>query len=125
MEFREKKAYEIIENVVNCLAEKRYEVLDSLITIDESWCDENADNAAECFVEWLVGQLEMWTEDYDKEMIIDAYNEKQVVSDAFNNGTAFYEYNPTSNGEPLDFWFEIKFTENDEGNLSAVFNVNI
>ena len=33
-------------------------------------------------------------------------------------------YNP-NNEEPLDFWFEIKFSEDEEGNLSAVFNVNI
>lgn len=121
----EKEAYKIIENVVNCLAEKNYEILSSLITIDESWADEGADNAAECFAEWLEGQLEMWTEDYEKEIIIDSYDENQVNSRPFSNGKAFYEYNPTSNGESLDFWFEIQFNEDEEGNLSAVFNVNI
>ncbi|MBR2403387.1 MAG: hypothetical protein IKB01_11605 [Lachnospiraceae bacterium] len=121
----EKEAYIIIENVVNCLAEKNYEILGSLIEIDESWSDEGADNAAECFAEWLEGQLEMWIEDYEKEIIIDFYDEKQVDPYAFSNGKAYYEYRPTSNGEPLDFWFEIEFSEDEEGNLSAVFNVNI
>ncbi len=117
----EKEAYEIIKNVVNCLAEKNYEILNSLITIDESWSDEGADNAAE----WLEGQLEIWEEDYEKEIIIDSYDKKQVKSRPFSNGNAFYEYNPTSNGETLDFWFEINFNEDEEGNLSAIFNVNI
>ena len=107
------------------VTEKNYEILGSLITIDKSWSDDCADNAAECFAEWLEGQLEMWTEDYEKEFIIDSYDEKQVDSNAFGNGRAFYVYNPTSNGEALDFWFEIQFNEDEKGNLSAVFYVNI
>jgi hypothetical protein len=33
-------------------------------------------------------------------------------------------YNPTSFGEPLDFWFEIEFFIED-GRLKAEFDVNI
>lgn len=67
----------------------------------------------------------MWSDDYGKEIIIDAYDATQVVEYYFNNGIAKFKYNPTSNGETMDFWFEIRFEAEGDVIKTAVFNVNV
>lgn len=118
------KAYEIIENTINCLSEKEYDQLVDIISVDDSWADEGL-NAIQGFTEWLDGQLQMWSDDYGKEVIIDAYDADRVVEDSFNNGIAIFEYNPTSNGETMDFWFEIRFEAEGDVIKTALFNVNM
>lgn len=118
------KAYEIIESTINCLSEKAYDQLGDIVSVDDSWADGEL-NAIQGFTEWLDGQLQMWSDDYGKEIIIDAYDATQVVEDSFNNGIAIFEYNPTSNGETMDFWFEIRFEAEGDVIKTAVFNVNM
>ena len=118
------KAYEIIESTINCLSEKAYDQLGDIVSVDDSWADGEL-NSIQGFIEWLDGQLQMWSDDYGKEIIIDSYEATQVVEDSFNNGIAIFEYNPTSNGETMDFWFEIRFEAEGDVIKYAVFNVNM
>ena len=69
------KAYEIIESTINCLSKKAYDQLGDIVSVDDSWADGEL-NAIQGFTEWLDGQLQMWSDDYGKEIIIDAYDAK-------------------------------------------------
>lgn len=118
------KAFAIIEKTVNCLASKEYEKLSDIISVDDSWIGGES-SAIQGFTEWLEEQLRMWSEDYGKEVVIDSFDSSQVVEDAFKNGRAFFEYNPTNNGEAMDFWFEINFEADGDEITTALFNVNV
>lgn len=67
----------------------------------------------------------MWSEDYGKDFVIDPFDKKNLNLDDLEDNRSFSEYSPTSHGEELDFWFEIKFTVDDNGKVTSEFNVNV
>lgn len=130
------KAQELIQLMVDTIADKEYAKLVSSIPPKLSWAsyidaEPTSENACLGFGKWLVEQLAMWEEDEDKKFIVDHF-EKSCIEDIDDIDEAMLEtddgdmvcYNPTSFGEQLDFWFEIEFfIEN--GQIKAVFDVNI
>ena len=132
----EAKAQELIQLMVDTIADKEYAKLVSNIPPKLSWssfidAEPTSENACMGFGKWLVEQLAMWEEDEDKKFAVDHFKKScmDAVGDADEarleaNNRAMVCYRPTSFGEPLDFWFEIEFfIEN--GQVKAVFDVNI
>lgn len=130
------KAQELIQMMVDTIADKEYAKLVSSIPPKLSWAsyinaEPTPENACLGFGEWLVGQLGMWEEDEDKEFVVDHFK-KSCMDDIDDANEARLEtdnremvcYNPTSFGERLDFWFEIEFFM-ENGQIKAVFDVNI
>ena len=130
------KAQELIQLMVDTIADKEYAKLVFSIPPKLSWAsyidaEPTSENACLGFGKWLVEQLAMWEEDEDKKFVVDHF-EKSCIEDIDDIDEARLEtdnrdvvcYNPTSFGEQLDFWFEIEFfIEN--GQIKAVFDVNI
>lgn len=123
----ENKAKSIVRDLINYIAQDEYHKISSIVMIDSSWCSENKTQADGIlsFKEWLKDQLQLWSDDDGKEYIIDPFNEKNLCLSNLENNCSFSEYNPTSHGEELDFWFELDMhvAENDE--LIICFNINI
>ena len=125
------KAQELIKLMVDTIADKEYAKLIFSIPPKLSWAmdaEPTPEHAYLGFGKWLDEQLAMWEEDYDKEFVVDHFNRCCMEGiDELNletNNRVIVSYNPTSLGEPLDFWFEIEFfVEN--GQIAAVFDVNI
>lgn len=127
------KIEELVQLMVNAIADKEYAKLVSSIPPKLSWAsyidaEQTLENACLGFEKWLVEQLALWEEDYDKKFVVDHF-EKSSMEDIHKERLEAYKkvmvsYNPTSFGEPLDFWFEIEFfIEN--GQIKAVFDINI
>lgn len=124
------KATELIQLMVDTIADKEYAKLVSSIPPKTSWSSWNdaeptPENACIGFGQWLDGQLAMWEEDEDKKFVVDHFNDSCLEDiELEEDNTSFVTYNPTSFGEELDFWFEIDFKlENEQ--ITAVFDVNI
>lgn len=121
------EATENVKQIINYISKNEYENLLNITSIHESWCDEGegqADGLAN-FVEWLEGQLELWKEDYEKEFVIDAFEEEQLDIMHFEGQRGFANYEPQSFGEPLEFWFEIEFMMDENDKLTSQFHVNV
>ena len=121
------KAIENVKQIINYIVNEEYSKLHIITNINNSWCKdgETQIQGMERFGEWLKGQLEIWSEEEEKEFVIDTFNEKYLEIDEFEGDHAFVTFNPTSNGEVLDFWFEIKFTIDETDELTSEFNINI
>lgn len=121
------KANEVVKQIIDCIANKEYSKLHTFMNIDNSWCKdcETQIEGIERFGEWLNEQLEIWAEEYEKEYIIDPFNGKFLLIDSFRGDCAFATYNPKSNGDELDLWFEIKFKFDKYCKIITEFNVNI
>ncbi len=122
----EERATVMIKTMVNTIANKEYNKLVFSIPPDISWADEEntIENACAEFGEWLDEQLAMWEEDYEKAFIIDVFNKASLEEILLKqDNTSFVCYQPTSNGEELDIWFEIKFEVNGD-DIKAKFDVN-
>lgn len=130
------KAEEMVKWMVDTIADKDYKKLISSIPPKLSWAslidaEPTSENACLGFGKWLVEQLAMWEEDYDKKFGVDHFD-KSCMEDVDESDESRLKtdnwtiiiYNPTSLGEPLDFWFEIEFTM-ENGQLAAVFDINI
>ncbi len=130
------KAQELIQLMVDTIADKEYVKLVSSIPPRRSWAsfidaEPTSENACLGFGKWLVEQLAMWEEYEDKKFVVDHFRES-CMEDIGDEDEARLEtyhrdmvcYNPTSFGERLDFWFEIEFFMED-GQIKAVFDVNI
>ena len=124
---------ELIQLMVDTIANKEYAKLVSSIPPKLSWAsyidaEPTAENACLGFGTWLDEQLAMWEEDEDKKFVVDPF--KKSCMEDIHEARLEKErrdmvcYNPTSFGEPLDFWFEIEFFIED-GRLKAEFDVNI
>lgn len=127
------KAQELIQLMVDTIADEEYVKLVSSIPPKRSWAsfidaEPTSENACLGFGKWLVEQLAMWEEDEGKKFVVDHFerscmeniHEERLETDKRD----IVSYNPTSFGEQLDFWFEIEFfIEN--GQIKAVFDVNI
>lgn len=120
------EATENVKQVINYISAHEYDKLLSVTTLHSSWCDgESQEEGLAAFVEWLEGQLEMWAEDYEKEFVIDAFEEEQLDIMHFEGNRGFANYEPQSFGEPLDFWFEIEFAIDEQDKITSEINVNI
>lgn len=130
LEFKS-KAQELIKLMVDTIADKEYTKLVSTIPPKLSWAidaEPTPENACLGFGKWLIEQLAMCEEDYDKEFVVDYFN-KSCMEDIDKlslktDNRVIVCYNPTSLGEPLDFWFEIEFFF-ENGQMAAVFDVNV
>lgn len=123
----QQKAQELIKTIVNYIADKKYSELASVAEINSSWI-KSGQTQKQAFAEfgrWLDEQLAMWEEDEERKFVVDHFDDECLDDiELEEDNTSFATYNPTSFGEPLDFWFEIalKLEENDE--ITATFNVN-
>lgn len=132
VEFRA-KAEELIKLMVDTIADKEYPKLVASIPPKLSWAsyidaEPTLENACLGFGKWLVEQLAMWDEYEGKKFVVDNFD-KSCMEDIHEERLEIYNrdmvsYNPTSFGEPLDFWFEIEFCI-ENGQIKAVFDVNI
>ena len=130
------KAEELVKLMIDTIADKDYTKLVSSIPPKLSWAtfidaEPTLENACLGFGKWLVEQLAMWEEDYDKKFVVDHFNkscmEKVDESDEARLKTGnrtIITYSPASFGESLDFWFEIEFFM-ENGQIAAVFDVNV
>ena len=131
MEAREfiKQATELVEKIVNHIADKKYAELASIAKIDESWIDEGQtlEQAFVSFGKWLDEQLEMWAEDEEREFVVDRFDASRLDDEieVEDDDRAFASYSPTNSGEQLDFWFEFDFAVGGDGKVAAKFNVNV
>ena len=118
-----------VEEIINCIAQSEYDKLASITKIESSWCDENKsqESGIKAFEEWITEQLALWSEDEGKEFVVDKFDENCLDLDIeeVKNERIFVTYSPTSYGEELDFWFEIKMYLDEENTLISEFNVNI
>ena len=127
------KAQELIELMVDTIADKEYVKLVSSIPPKLSWAsyikaEPTPENACLGFGKWLVEQLALWEEDEGKKFVVDHFK-KSCMEDIHEEKLETYKkvmvsYSPTSFGEQLDFWFEIEFSI-ENGQIKAVFDVNI
>ena len=115
------------EKLINYVSQGQFDQISSVAMIEDSWCGENKDQEEGIceFKEWLKELLALWSEDYDKEFVVDAFDENNLKLRKLENGRSFAEYSPTSHGEELDFWFELNMHIDDAGNLILKFNVNV
>ena len=125
------KAQDLVKRMVDTLANKEYTKLISSIPPKLSWAMEaerTPENACAGVGKWLDGQLAIWQEEYNKEIAVDRFDRscmEEIDESALKaDGRAIVCYNPTSFGEPLDFWFEIEFFLKN-GQVTAVFDINI
>lgn len=129
-EFRT-KATELIRLMVDTIADREYIKLLSSIPPKSSWADWNdaeptPENGCLGFGQWLDEQLAMWEEDYEEKYVVDHFDESCLDEiELENDNTSFVTYRPTNAGEELDFWFEIEFKVEEDGRITAIFDVNI
>lgn len=121
------KATELVKVIVNNIADKKYDELAAVAQIHSSWV-ESGQTQEQAFLEfgkWLDEQLAMWAEEEEKEFVIDRFDEACLGDiELEEDNTSFTTYNPTNSGEELDFWFEIDFKVEENGPITATFNVN-
>lgn len=121
------KATELVKSIVNNIADKKYDELAAVAQIHSSWVEsgQTQDQAFLEFGKWLDEQLAMWAEDEEKEFVVDRFDEACLDDiELEEDNTSFTTYNPTNSGEELDFWFEIDFKVEENGQITATFNVN-
>ncbi|MDE6732547.1 MAG: hypothetical protein K2J77_06695 [Oscillospiraceae bacterium] len=123
-----KQATELVEKIVNNIADKKYAKLASIAKIDDSWIDEGQtqEQAFLGFGKWLDEQLAMWAEDEEREFVIDHFDESCLEEiEPEDDNRAFVTYNPTNSGEELDLWFEIDLKVEENDRITATLNVNL
>ncbi len=121
------KAAGLVKSIVNNIAAKKYTELAYFARIDPSWVKpgQTQEQAFSDFGEWLDGQLSMWEEDEERKFVVDGFDESCLDDiELDEDNTSFTTYNPTNSGEELDIWFEIKFGLDENGQITATFNVN-
>lgn len=122
----EARAAERVKSIINLISQGEFGKLSSVTLIESSWCGGGTqEDGIKAFEEWLKELFEAWEEDFDQKYVVDLYDENRLDLGEFVNGRYFAVYNPTSYGEELDFWFEIKLYLNDNNELISEFNVNI
>ncbi len=126
------KATEIIKQMINTIADKDYKKLASFMRIDPSWIHEGQtmEEAFEKLGEWIDGQLEMWEEYEGRKFVIDHFNESNIDELDFSSlekqNFTMSSYQPANQGENIDeFWFEIAFRIENNGELVSELNINV
>ncbi|MBD5128843.1 MAG: hypothetical protein HDT43_02800 [Ruminococcaceae bacterium] len=123
----EVNAEEIVKSIVNKISEKKYAELALVTRIDSSWVKsgQTQEQAFSAFGEWLDEQLAIWEEDEERKFVVDKFDISCLDDiELEEDNTSFTTYNPTSFGEELDIWFEIKFCVDKNEQITATFNVN-
>lgn len=127
---------ETVKALIDSIAAGEYDKIPDNVDIDESWYSDGMtrEEALAEFKDWLEGQLAFWNEKYDADYVFDAFRDESLNRDEWGewiedeDGSEeqdFVEYQPTSHGEDIDFWFEINI-ENEGGDKPRfVFNINI
>ncbi len=124
------KATEIIKQMVNAIADKKYEKLASFMRMDPSWLTEGRTmtEAFEEFGKIIDSQLEGWEEYEGRKFVIDHFDESCIEDLDFSylerQNFTMATYQPTNEGENIDFWFEIAFTIENNEELIAELNIN-
>ena len=121
----EAAAKERVKSIINYIAQEEFDKLPSVTLIENSWCEGgDQKDGINAFKGWLKEQFELWEEDFDKKFVVDPFDENCLDLGDLVNGRYFAVYNPTSHGEEIDFWFEIKlYLKNNE--LISEFNINV
>lgn len=117
------KVISTVKQLIDCISAGEFDKIPSNVDIHKSWYsgDMTRDEAIGEFKEWLEGTLKLWSEDGGKEYVIDAFDEASLDCDDLE----VVLYDPKSNGEKLDFWFEIFVYQNEDGEPVIIFNVNM
>lgn len=120
-------AKERVRSIINFISQGEFDKLSSVTLIASSWCGKGStqEDGIKAFENWLKELFEAWEEDFDQKYVVDPFDEACLDLGEFANGQYFATYNPTSHGEELDFWFEIKLRLNEKDELISEFNVNI
>lgn len=123
----ESAAKERVKSIINYISGEEFDKLSSVTLINSSWCDEGKpqEDGIKEFAEWLKEQFKLWEEDYGQKYVVDPFDEACLDLGDFVNGRYFAVYNPTSHGEGIDFWFEIKLHLNESSELISEFNINV
>ena len=127
MEQLEVRAAERVKAIIDLISQGEFDKLSSVTLIASSWCSDSGtqEGGIKEFAEWLREQFELWKEDFDKDFIVDPFDEACLDLGDFVNERYFAVYNPTSHGEGIDFWFEIKLWLNEKDELISEFNINV
>lgn len=124
----ETRSKDRIKSLINYISQNKYSDISSVAMIDASWCSENEsqEDGICTFEKWVKEQLQLWTDDNDKEFIIDCYDEKQLDLRIVENDAncLIGEYTPTSYAEELEFWFELDLCKDENDNIILCFNIN-
>ena len=124
------KITELIKQIINIIADRKYIELASLVQIDLSWSswldlEEAPENACLGFGTWLVEQLAMWEEEEDKKFVVDHFQKSCMGKIKLNaDNTSFVTYFPTNSGERLDFVFEMDSRLENNNQIVASFDIN-
>lgn len=124
------KATELIKQIVNAIADKKYTALASLAKIDLNWSswldlEETPESACLGFGQWLEEQLAMWEEDEQRSFVVDHFDESCLEEiKLWADNTSSVTYFPTNSGERLDFVFEIDLKIDQNNEIIAALDVN-
>ncbi len=121
------KAINDVKRLIDCIAAHEYEKLHTIAAINPLRQGEGK-TQEECmaeFTEWLDGQLAMWTEDYETEFVVDPFEIQHFDLLHFEGSCASAVYLPQSHGEPLDFWFELYFSIDENETITVEFDINV
>lgn len=116
-----------VKQIIDFIANHEYSKLHIITKINSSWFgDKKTQNEGiEIFAEWLEEQLKIWSEDEEKEFVIEPYNEKYFTIQHFEDNQVYIVFEPHSHNEKLEFWFEFHFLINENDNIISKFNINI
>ena len=116
-----------VKQIIDFIANHEYSKLHTITNINSSWFGDKKTQVEgiEIFAEWLEEQLKIWSEDEEKEFVIDPYNEKYFTIQHLKGNQAFGVFEPHSHNEKLEFWFEFHFLINENDNIISEFNINI
>ena len=129
-----KKLLEIIQKIVDAIAQDRYEVLEGLIALSPSWYKEEGDTkgAIQQFREMIEINYQGWAEDTGKEYRIAAFDRDELEEDLdqcaeelLTCGETQLTYClKTEEDDPDYFWLELEFQLNPEQQLTGTMDLN-
>lgn len=131
-EFR-KKVTEHVKQIINYIADGKFSELLKITNINPTWYGEDGtpESGIKEFAEWLEYQLKIWEEDEGEEFVVDHFDEDQFAEEnpdinEYKEGDnkIFLTYVPSSHGDQMEFWFEIKITIDENDKVTSVFNIN-
>ena len=114
-----------IKTVIDLIFRGEYGKLPAVAKISPSWCGGGTqEDGFRKIGDWLAKMFALWCEEYGKEYVVDAFDERQLEIYELGDDKARADYHITSSGEEIDeFWFEFDIEAKD-GVLTLTFNVN-